>query len=769
MTHESATAHVTGRAVYTDELRMPVGLLRLHPVQAPHAHARILGIDARAALAMPGVHAVLTAADIPGDNNTGTILHDEPLIPADEVSYYGQAVAWVVADDALIAQAAARVVHVEYEALPACLGIDQAIAEQRFHLPPAKVERGGVAQALASAPHRLQGEVRCGGQDHFYLETHASWVEIDGDGLVQVTSSTQHPSETQAMVAHVLGLHAHQVVCRSLRMGGGFGGKETQANPFAALAALAAWRSGRAVAIQLVRSLDMQLTGKRHPFLGRFDIGFDGDGMLQAMDVELTADGGWSCDLSPPVLMRAMVHVDNAYYCPHVRVVGRIAKTHTTSHTAFRGFGGPQGVLVAEEIVDRIARHLGLPPEQVRERNFYREGEQPPRDTTHYGQPVADNHMPDLWARLMQRSEFASRRREVEAFNAAHTTRKRGLAITPIKFGISFNKTEYNQAGALVLIYQDGSIQLNHGGTEMGQGLHTKMIAVAARTLGVDPRRIRIMATATDKVPNTSATAASTGSDLNGQAIKAACETLLARLRPVAARLLCCDEADVQFRDDHVGCRSNTNTNTNTNTIPFAELAQAAYNARISLSATGYYRTPVIHWDPAAGKGHPFYYFAFGAAVAEVEVCTHTGVHQLRRVDILHDVGESLNEVIDRGQVEGGFVQGMGWLTCEELVWGSNGRLLTDAPSTYKIPTAGDVPVDFRLDLYRRTAPPGTDVIYGSKAVGEPPLMLAFCVREALRDAVAACGNGGIVELAAPATPEAIFRAIRAQQAAARA
>ncbi len=410
MTHESAIGHVTGRAVYTDELRMPLGLLRLHPVQAPHAHARILGIDASAALAMPGVHAVLTAGDIPGDNNTGTILHDEPLIPADEVSYHGQAVAWVVAEDAAIAQAAARAVRVAYEALPACLGIDQAIAEQRFHLPPAKVERGEVAQALAGAPHRLQGEVRCGGQDHFYLETHASWVEIDGDGLVQVTSSTQHPSETQAMVAHVLGLHAHQVVCRSLRMGGGFGGKETQANPFAALAALAAWRTGRAVAIQLVRSLDMQLTGKRHPFLGRFDIGFDSDGLLQAMDVDLVADGGWSCDLSPPVLMRAMVHVDNAYYCPHVRVIGRIAKTHTTSHTAFRGFGGPQGVLVGEEVVDRIARHLGLPPHVVRERNFYREGQQPARDTTHYGQPVADNHMADLWAQLMQRSEFARRR-----------------------------------------------------------------------------------------------------------------------------------------------------------------------------------------------------------------------------------------------------------------------------------------------------------------------------------------------------------------------
>ncbi len=777
MKHESAVGHVTGRAVYTDEQREPVGLLRLYPVQAPHAHARIRAIDASAALALPGVHAVLTAADIPGDNNTGPILHDEPLIPADVVSHYGQAVAWVVARDNATARAAAQRVQVAYEPLPACLSVDQAIAENRFHMRPARVERGDVSAAMAGAAHRLSGEVRCGGQDHFYLETQASWAAIDGDGLVHVSASTQHPSETQAMVAHALGIPSNRVVCRCLRMGGGFGGKETQANTFAAVAALAALRTGHPVGIQLPRGLDMQLTGKRHPFLGRFEVGFDDHGRLLALDVDMVADGGWSCDLSPPVLMRAMVHVDNAYHCAHVRVIGRIAKTHLPSNTAFRGFGGPQGMLIGEEILDRIARHLRLPADQVRERNFYQPGQTPDRNTTHYGQPVVDNHIGALWTQLKRSSEFDRRRSQIDDFNAAHPNRKRGLAITPVKFGISFNKTEYNQAGALVLIYQDGSIQLNHGGTEMGQGLHTKMIGVAARTLGVAPTRIQIMTTSTDKVPNTSATAASSGSDLNGQAIKAACETLRARLAPVAAEMLGGAPEDLVFADDQVvlqasvgaglsrdpeelATQGRSHKSRSHRSVGFAEVVKAAYNARISLSSTGYYRTPVIHWDAAAGKGHPFYYFAYGGAVCEVEVCGHTGVHQLRRVDLLHDVGDSLNEGIDRGQIEGGFVQGMGWLTCEELRFADTGRLLTDAPSTYKIPTVADVPVEFHVDLYRRTEAPSTDVIFGSKGVGEPPLMLALAVREALRDAVAAFGDAREVLLDSPATPEAIHRAI---------
>lgn len=754
--HESAIGHVSGRAVYTDEQRSPAGQLRLYPVQAPHAHARILAIDASAALALPGVWRVLVAADVPGVNDTGPILHDEPLIPADLVSFYGQPVAWVLADNETQARAGAAAVRVEYAPLPACLSIAQAIAEERFHLPPARVARGDAEAALAQAPHTLSGEIECGGQDHFYLETHTSWAEVDSEGLVQISASTQHPSETQAIVAHVLGIPAHRVVCRCLRMGGGFGGKETQANSFAALAALAATLSGRPVAIKLPRTLDMQLTGKRHPFHARFDVGFDADGRLLALKVDMVADGGWSCDLSPPVLMRAMVHVDNAYHYAAADIRGRIAKTHLPSNTAFRGFGGPQGMLIGEEIIDRVARSLGLPPDQVRERNFYREGELTP-----YGQPVQDNEFATLWAELKQSSDFQARRAAADAHNATHPQRKRGLAITPVKFGISFNRTEYNQAGALVHIYTDGSIQLNHGGTEMGQGLHTKMLAVAARTLGVSVGRLQMMVTSTDKVPNTSATAASSGSDLNGQAIRAACLTLRERLAGIAALRLGGTAADVEFGDDEVWLRGRPEQR-----LGFVEVVRAAYSARISLSSTGYYRTPVIHWDAQRGQGHPFYYYAWGAAVCEVELCGYTGTHRLLRVDLLHDVGDSLNPAIDRGQIEGGFVQGLGWLTSEELVTAANGRLLTDAPSTYKIPTVGDVPVDFHVALYQRKRAPGTDVIYGSKGVGEPPLMLALAVREALRDAVGAFGQGGPVLLSSPATPEALLRAIRAQRAA---
>ncbi|HET7844461.1 MAG TPA: xanthine dehydrogenase molybdopterin binding subunit [Xanthomonadales bacterium] len=754
MKHESAEGHVTGRAVYTDEQRLPTGMLSVYPVCAPHAHARILAIDASAAQRVAGVHGVLTAADVPGENDTGPILHDEPLIPRDLVQFHGQAVAWVVADDERIAELAAKRVAVRYEALPACLTIAQAIAEQRFHLPPAKVARGDAAAALASAPHRVTGEVSCGGQDHFYLETQASWVEVDGEGVVQVTSSTQHPTETQIIVARVLGIPANRVVCRCLRMGGGFGGKETQANPYAAIAALAAWRTRRPVRVKLRRGLDMRMTGKRHPFHARYEVGFDDDGMLLALKVELYADGGWSVDLSPPVLMRAMVHVDNAYFVPDIDVTGLICKTNLASNTAFRGFGGPQGMLVGEDVLDRVARHLGLPVREVRERNFYRDGESPERNTTHYGQPVVDNHLPQLWSQLVASSGYAARRREIAQWNAAHPHAKRGLAITPVKFGISFNKTEYNQAGALVHVYTDGSVQVNHGGTEMGQGLHTKILGVARRVLGVT--KLRIMPTSTDKVPNTSATAASSGSDLNGQAVKAACDTLLTRLAPLAAELLAGDPTDVVFADDEVFLRAKPESR-----MSFAELACAAHSARISLSATGYYRTPGLSWSPKTGKGHPFYYYAFGAAVSEVEVCGFTGVHRLLRTDILHDVGESLNETIDRGQIEGGFVQGLGWLTCEELRWSDEGRLLTDAPSTYKIPTLGEVPVRFHVDLFQRTEPPSTHVIFHSKGVGEPPLMLALSVREAIRDAVAAFGDApAYVPLAAPSTPEAVHAAI---------
>ena len=753
--HESAVQHVTGSAIYTDDQRPPAGLLSLQPVLSPHVHARILSRDVTAALAVPGVVTVLTPEDIPGLNNTGVIRVDEPLIPTDEVSYWGQPVAWVVGETPDAARLGAEQVQMAYEPLPAVLTMAAAIAAESFHGEPDVCQRGQAEQALKTADHVLTGEVEMGGQDHFYLETQAAWVIPAMDGTYEVYSSTQHPNSTQLAVADVLRLPQNQVVVTCLRMGGAFGGKESQANPLAAIAALAAYKTGQPVRVSLRRHQDMIITGKRHGFFARYEVGCDRDGTLQALVVQLYSDAGWSLDLSPPVLLRAMLHVDNAYYIPHLDLKGYMTKTHRVSNTAFRGFGGPQGMLVIEEVLDRVARTVGLPVQEVRERNFYRgEGE---TNTTHYGQVLVDNRIQRVWSEVKTNARYDERDRAVQDFNQTSRHRKRGLAITPVKFGISFNKKVYNQAGALVLIYVDGSIQVNHGGTEMGQGLHTKMRQVAARTLGVSSDRIRMMHTATDKVPNTSATAASSGSDLNGQAVKNACETLKARLAPVAAKLLELDgPEEMVFADGEVFCRTAPHQR-----VPFNDVVQASYAERIALSATGFYRTPNISWDPATYSGRPFYYFAYGAAVSEVEVDGFTGTFKLRQVDIVHDVGESLNPLVDQGQVEGAFVQGMGWLTMEELVWSQDGRLGTFAPSTYKIPTISEVPEAFHLHLLERASQDGT--IYGSKAVGEPPFMLAFSVREAIRAAVAAFGDHpDWVPLAAPATPEATLKAIDA-------
>ncbi|KPQ33365.1 MAG: xanthine dehydrogenase molybdopterin binding subunit XdhB [Phormidesmis priestleyi Ana] len=764
--HESAVGHVTGSAVYTDEQRRPAQMLSVYPVTAPYAHARILSIDISAALALPGCVTVLTAADVPGCNNTGVIVNDEMLFPTETVSHWGQAVVWAVGTTELAARQAAEKVVVSYEPLEPVLTIEAAIATQSFHTCPQTICRGEPQLALRSAAHQLSGELAVNPQDHFYLETQTSWVIPDGEGHYQVYSSTQHPTETQTIVAQVLGLSRNQVVVTCLRMGGAFGGKESQANPYAAIAAIAAHKTGCPVRIKLNREQDMTLTGKRHGFLGRYEVGFTAEGKITALDADLYADGGWSLDLSPPVLLRAMLHIDNAYYIPHLAVQGHIARTHKVSNTAFRGFGGPQGMLVIEEIMDHMARSLHLPPEQVREQNFYHgTGE---TNTTHYGQEIVDNRLARVWAEAQTQANFAARKAAIAQFNRTHPYQKRGLALTPVKFGISFNKVCYNQAGALILIYADGSIQLNHGGTEMGQGLHTKMLQVAATTLGVKIHRFRIMHTSTDKVPNTSATAASSGSDLNGQAVKDACQTLQARLAPVAATLLGLNAPteilpeEIVFADDWAYCRNNPDAQ-----ISFEQVIAAAYTSRISLSATGYYRTPNLTWDPVAGKGQPFYYFAYGAAVSEVAVDGFTGTFQLRQVDIVHDVGESLNPLVDRGQIEGAFVQGMGWLTMEELVWDEAGRLRTFAPSTYKIPTVSEIPENFEVHLLTRAAQEG--VIYGSKAVGEPPFMLAMSVREAIREAIAAFGPPGtLVPLQSPATPEAILTAIEAVQAQSR-
>ncbi len=721
---------------------------------------------------MPGIQAVLLAEAVPGLNDTGT-KRDEVLFADKEVLFHGQIVALVVGETAEACRAAAEKVVVEYEALPPVVTLRQALAEKSFHNEANFIRRGDAEQSLSAAPLTLEGEFELGGQEHFYLESHAAWAERGEDGAVRVTSSTQHPSEVQQVVAHVLHLPANKVVVQCPRLGGGFGGKETQAAIPAALAALAAHHVGRPVRVRFNRDQDMIITGHRHPFLARFKVGFDIDGVLRAARIHLWSNGGWSQDLSQAVTDRALFHLDNAYYLPAVEFRGQVAKTNLSSNTAFRGFGGPQGMLVVEEILDRVARRLGLPPEVVRERNLYRGTEE--TNTTHYGQRIEDNRIQTIWHELKKSAQFDQRRAEIAEWNAAHPHHKRGLAITPVKFGISFTVTHLNQAGAFVLIYQDGTVQLNHGGTEMGQGLHTNVAMIAARELGVKLENIRVMPTSTDKVPNTSATAASCGTDLNGAAVKNACEILRARLSPVAAEvmrlkskaegrrqkaeidqsLLTSAATEMVFADGFVFQRDSPDAK-----VAFAEIVKAAYLARVSLSATGFYATPGIHWDRAAGRGRPFLYFANGAAVAEVEVDGFTGMHRVRRVDILHDVGDSINAGINRGQIEGGFVQGMGWLTTEELKWDDQGRLLTHSPDTYKIPSIGDTPTVFNVTLLANAAQ--KNVIHGSKAVGEPPLMLAISVREAIRDAVAAFGSaGGEVELASPATCEAIFMAIK--------
>jgi xanthine dehydrogenase molybdopterin binding subunit/xanthine dehydrogenase small subunit len=764
--HESAVGHTTGTAAYVDDRAQRRRMLEIWPVCSPHARARILRRDAERALKMPGVVAVLMAEDIPGRNDVGAVRKDEILLADREVSFHGHMVAIVVGESYEACRAAAAEVVVEYEPLPAVLSIADAIAQESYHNAPHVIRRGDVDAALTASPHRFSGEIDTGWQEHFYLETHAAWAERGEDGEVFVCSSTQHPSEIQAAVSHVLHLPRHKVVVESPRMGGGFGGKETQGNTWAALVALAAWKTGRPVRVQLDRDVDMALTGKRHAFHAAFECGHDGEGRVQALRVRLVSDGGWSLDLSESICDRALFHLDNAYYLPSVDFSGRVGKTNHVSNTAFRGFGGPQGMVVIEEVMDRVARRLGLLPEVVRERNLYHgTGE---TNTTHYGQVIEDERLPEMWRSLATRAELAARRTEIARYNAASPRVKRGIAMTPVKFGISFTATFLNQAGALVLVYRDGTVQVNHAGTEMGQGLYTKIQGVAMRALGVSAGRVRVMRTSTDKVPNTSATAASAGADLNGAAVKDACETIRARLAPVAARLLgearggTVSPASVVFEGD--AC---TSAEAPEASVSFEAVVELAYMTQTSLSATGYYHTPGIGYDRAKGRGTPFYYFANGMAVSEVEVDGYTGMKRVLRVDVLHDVGDSLNPGVDRGQIEGGFVQGMGWLTGEELVWDDRGRLLTHSASTYQIPSFGDAPAEFNVTLQPNAAQRGT--IYGSKAVGEPPLMLAISVREAIRDAIAAFGApGGEVPLPAPSTHEAIFLAVEQRRRAAR-
>ncbi len=736
--HESAVHHVTGTAVYIDDMVVSDRQLCGLALTSPHPHARILHIDADAARRTPGVHAILTASDIPGHNQVGPVVSDEPCLAADEVTCIGQAVALVAAETMEQCRAAAAAIRVAYEPLPAILSFEDAMQARSLMGPCRTMRRGDPDRVLPGCPHRITGELRTGAQEHWYLESQAG-LSVPGEGgEMMVYSSTQNPSETQTLVAEVLGVHRHDVTVEVRRMGGGFGGKETQANHIACWAALLARATQRPVGMRLFRDDDMIMTGKRHPYLIRYDAGFDDEGMILALVVELHSDGGNATDLSFAIMERSMLHADNAYFIPDMRVETTVWRTNHPSNTAFRGFGGPQAMAAVETVIDRIARTLAIDPVIIRKRNYYGIDD---RNVTHYGQTVEHNRLHMIHDMLIASSELTARRRAVDAFNRAHEFRRRGLAMTPVKFGISFTTTFLNQAGALVHVYADGSILVNHGGTEMGQGLHTKIRQIAAAAFGVSVDTVRVNATNTARVPNTSATAASSGCDLNGMAVEDACDRIIARLRPVVADVLTEKHPDtpslpdaLTFCDGHIVDRDHPGR-----AIAFADAVHTAWRRQTSLSATGFYRTPDIAWDKVAGVGRPFHYFAFGMAVTEVEIDVLTGAHDVLRVDILHDVGESINEDIDRGQITGGFVQGLGWCTTEEIRWGDDGRLLTHSPDTYKIPTIGDIPRDFRVTLLPGV--PNIGTIRRSKAVGEPPFMLALSAWLAIKDAVSSVGS----------------------------
>ena len=750
--HDSAVKHVRGEARYIDDLLEPTGLLHACLGIAERPHARIVAIDLGAVRDAPGVVDVITAADIPGLNDVSpTHRHDEPLLAEGEVHYVGQPVFAVAATSRDAARRAARLAQIAYEELDFVIDLTEA---RDTVTPGMTMQRGDVRAALDAAPHRIDGRVRMGGQDHFYLEGQIGMALPGEDGDVTVFSSTQHPSEVQTMVAQVLGIAAHGVTVEIRRMGGGFGGKETQGNLFACIAAVLARRNRRPVKIRPDRDDDMIITGKRHGFLVDYSVGFDDDGRIHGVDMRFDGDCGWSSDLSGPVTDRALFHADNAYFYPAVRLQSRPLRTNTVSNTAFRGFGGPQGMVACERMIEDVAFATGLDPLIVRKRNFYGRDE---RNVTPYHQTIDDNIIDEIVSELEEKTAYARRREAIRRFNGDSPVIRRGIALTPVKFGISFTLTAFNQAGALVHVYRDGSVHLNHGGTEMGQGLHTKVAQVVADVFAIDLDRVKITATTTGKVPNTSATAASSGADLNGKAAEAAALTIRQRLVDFACEKWSLDAGQIEFEDNHVRIGNQR--------LSFAELVDQAYFGRISLSSTGFYKTPDIHWDREAGRGHPFYYFAYGAACSEVAIDRLTGEYRVLRTDILHDVGRSLSPDIDRGQVEGGFIQGMGWLTTEELVWKRDGALWTHAPSTYKIPVMGDRPPVFNVELHDRSIN-SKDTIFRSKAVGEPPFMLGISVLHALSDAVASvAGYRHSPRLDAPATPERILTAVRRLEA----
>ncbi|WP_295531580.1 xanthine dehydrogenase molybdopterin binding subunit [uncultured Thioclava sp.] len=760
--HDSAHLHVTGAARYVDDIPVPAGTLHLAFGLSEQPHAEIIALDLTAVRAAPGVVAVMTAADMPFANNASPAPDPEPVLAEGEVLYVGQPIFLVAATSHLAARKAARLAKITYAPRPAILTIEQALAaNSHFEGGPVTWARGDVTAGFAQAAHIVEGSLDIGGQEHFYLEGQAALALPDDQGMV-IRCSSQHPTEIQHKVADALGCAMHDVRVEMRRMGGGFGGKESQGTPLAIACAVMARATGRACKMRYDRDDDMMITGKRHDFTVKYRIGADQDGKIVAAEFTHLARCGWSPDLSLPVCDRAMLHADSSYFLPNISIESHRLRTNTQSATAFRGFGGPQGMLATEAAIDHLAHVMGLDPTELRQRNYYAAAlgaacPQTPGDisikrkvqTTHYGQPVEDFILHELTDKLQKSADFVARKAAVTAWNSTNTTLKKGIALSPVKFGISFTLTHLNQAGALVHVYADGSIQLSHGGTEMGQGLHRKVCQVAAQVFGVDDGSVRITATATDKVPNTSATAASSGADLNGMAVKAACETIRGRIAAFMAAQEGCPVDSVRFEGGQVIAGDSTR--------PFAAVVKQAYEARVSLSSTGFYATPEISWDRIKGQGRPFFYFAYGAAVSEVVIDTQTGENRILRTDILHDAGASMNPGLDIGQIEGGYVQGAGWLTTEELVWDDAGRLRTHAPSTYKIPACSDRPQIFNVALWDE--PNRVETIYRSKATGEPPFMLAISAYLALSDACQACGPHW-PDLQTPATAEAVLAAV---------
>jgi len=752
---QSAEKHVTGESVFIGDIPVNDQLLFGKVVFSRNAHAGIKQIDISRALKIAGVHSILTAKEIPGENQLGHVVHDEPCLAGNEVTFIGQAIALIAAESEEAALAAEKQIIIEYEPLPAILEIEAAMAAGNLIARPHKIERGDPDGKLKKAPHIIRGELRTGAQEHWYLETQAA-LAIPGEGReMMIHASSQNPSETQATVAGVLGIAKNEVEVEVRRIGGAFGGKETQGNHVAAWAALLARATNRPVRIQLPRDDDQVMTGKRHRFLSHYEIGFDNEGMILSYIVELNSDAGAATDLSRAILERAMLHADNAYYLPHVSITGQAWRTNLPPNTAFRGFGGPQGMAVIENAIDRIARFLKKDAADIRNLNFYR---QDARNLTPYGEKVENNHLLRMYDEMMVSSAYQKRRSEINRFNAEQQFYKKGMALTPVKFGISFTTTFLNQAGALVNIYTDGSVLVNHGGTEMGQGLYTKILQIASAELGISPGQVKVNATNTSRVPNTSPTAASSGCDLNGMAVKNAIDRLKSRLAGVfitemaglqPGKILL--QENVVFENNFVYEKTEP-----LEKIQFSSLCKTAQLNRVSLSATGFYKTPGIYFDRDTGQGNPFHYYTFGMAVSEVMIDVLTGRHTLLRTDILHDTGDPLNERIDRGQIEGGFIQGMGWCTTEEIKWDRDGNLLTHSPDTYKIPTVGDIPGDFRVEFLKGVPNPGT--IRGSKAVGEPPFMLGLSVWLAIKDAISAVGNHKTEpEFSLPATGEVIL------------